>query len=125
MRSYIYNLGLKAFAIITRDKEVFTEGTTTGGDCTLGESFGVCCPTSFPGSLLFAPQEAREGRPWLGLVTCLLEKNYTQGGVLHLLVFVKIYCPLQKEASALLRAAHAKLIQLAMFFSKSSFCELL
>ena len=28
-------------------------------------------PTSFPGSLLFTPQEAREGRPWLGLVTCL------------------------------------------------------
>ena len=27
--------------------------------------------TSFPGSLLFTPQEAREGRPWLGLVTCL------------------------------------------------------
>ena len=26
--------------------------------------------TSFPGSLLFTPQEAREGRPWLGLVTC-------------------------------------------------------
>ena len=38
------------------------------------------------------------------------EKNYTQGGVLPLLVFVKIYCPLQKDASALLRAAHAKLI---------------
>ena len=31
--------------------------------------------TSFPGSLLFTPQEAREGRPWLGLVTCLPEKN--------------------------------------------------
>ena len=28
-------------------------------------------PSSFPGSLLFTPQEAREGRPWLGLVTCL------------------------------------------------------
>ena len=49
--------------------------------------------TSFPGSLLFTPQEAREGRPWLGLVTCLPEKNLTQGGVLRLLVFVKIYCP--------------------------------
>ena len=24
---------------------------------------------------LFTPQEAREGRPWLGLVTCLLQKN--------------------------------------------------
>ena len=31
----------------------------------------VLRPTSFPGSLLFTPQEAREERPWLGLVTCL------------------------------------------------------
>ena len=46
--------------------------------------------TSFPGSLLFTPHEVREGRPWLGLVTCLPEKNYTQGGVISLLVFVKI-----------------------------------
>ena len=80
-------------------------------------------PTSFPGSLLFTPQEAREGRPWLGLVTCLPEKNLTQGGVLRLLVFVKIYCPLQKEASTLLRAAHAKLVQLAMFFSSLHFAS--
>ena len=28
--------------------------------------------TSFPGSLLFPPPGAREERPWLGLVTCLL-----------------------------------------------------
>ena len=27
--------------------------------------------TSFPGSFLFTPQEAREERPWSGLVTCL------------------------------------------------------
>ena len=33
--------------------------------------FSFSRPTSFPGSLLFTPQEAREGRPWLGLVTCL------------------------------------------------------
>ena len=79
--------------------------------------------TSFPGFLLFTPQEAREGRPWLGLVTCLPEKNLTQGGVLRLPVFVKIYCPLQKEASTLLRAAHAKLVQLAMFFSSLHFAS--
>ena len=34
-------------------------------------SKGEDSSTSFPGSLLFTPQEAREGRPWLGLVTCL------------------------------------------------------
>ena len=34
--------------------------------------------TSFPGSLLFTPQEAREGRPWLGLVTCLLKYGRLQ-----------------------------------------------
>ena len=79
--------------------------------------------TSFPGFLLFTSQEAREGRPWLGLVTCLPEKNLTQGGVLRLLVFVKIYCPLQKEASTLLRAAHAKLVLMAMFFSSLHFAS--
>ena len=31
--------------------------------------------TSFAGSFLFTSQGAREGRPWLGLVTCLPEKN--------------------------------------------------
>ena len=35
-------------------------------------------PTSFPGSLLFTPQEAREGRPWLGLVTCLPKSGRLQ-----------------------------------------------
>ena len=45
----------------------------------------------------------------------------SQGGVLRLLVFVKIYCPLRKEAFALLPAVHAKLIQLAMFFSSLHF----
>ena len=44
MRSFIDNLGLKAFTIGTRDEEVFTEGATTGGDRTVGESFGACCP---------------------------------------------------------------------------------
>ena len=44
MRSYIDNLGLKAFAIGTRDEEVFTEGASTGRDRTVGKSFGVCCP---------------------------------------------------------------------------------
>ena len=34
--------------------------------------------TSFPGSLLFTPQEAREGRPWLGLVTCLPKSGRLQ-----------------------------------------------
>ena len=29
-------------------------------------------PLPFPGSLLFPPPGAREERPWLGLVTCLL-----------------------------------------------------
>ena len=40
-----------------------------------GKFDGRPSSTSFPGSLLFTPQEAREGRPWLGLVTCLPEKN--------------------------------------------------
>ena len=44
MRSYIDNLGLKAFTLGTRDEEVFNEGATIGGDRTVGESFGVCCP---------------------------------------------------------------------------------
>ena len=35
-------------------------------------------PTSFPGSLLFTPQEAREERPWLGLVTCLPKSGRLQ-----------------------------------------------
>ena len=38
------NLGLKAFAIGAGDKEVFPEDDTSVGDCTVGESFGVCCP---------------------------------------------------------------------------------
>ena len=80
-------------------------------------------PTSFQGSLLFTSQGAREGRPWLGLVMCLPEKNYSQGGVLHLLFFVKIYCPLRNKTSALLCEAHAKLIQLAMFFSSLHFAS--
>ena len=41
------NLGLKAFAIDTRDEEVFdtvTESATIGCDNPVGKSFGVCCP---------------------------------------------------------------------------------
>ena len=34
--------------------------------------------TSFPGSLLFTSQGAREGRPWLGLVTYLPESGRLQ-----------------------------------------------
>ena len=33
----IDNLGFKAFAIGTRDEEVFTEGATIGGDGMVGE----------------------------------------------------------------------------------------
>ena len=35
-------------------------------------------PASFPGSLLFMSQGAREERPWLGLVTCLPESGRLQ-----------------------------------------------
>ena len=38
------NLGLKAFAIVTGDEEVFAEGATLVDDRTVGECFGVCCP---------------------------------------------------------------------------------
>ena len=38
------NIGIKTFAIGTGDEEVIDEGATTGGDRTVGESFGFCCP---------------------------------------------------------------------------------
>ena len=38
------NLGLKAFAIGAQDEEVFADNDSSVGDCTVGESFGVCCP---------------------------------------------------------------------------------
>ena len=38
------NIGIKAFAIGTGDEEVIDEGATIGGDHTVGESFGFCCP---------------------------------------------------------------------------------
>ena len=38
------NIGIKTFAIGTGDEEVIDEGATTGGDSTVAESFGFCCP---------------------------------------------------------------------------------
>ena len=38
------NTDIKTFAISTGDEEVIDEGVTTDGDCTVGESFGFCCP---------------------------------------------------------------------------------
>ena len=38
------NLGIKVFAIGNGDKEVFTDDSSSVGDCTVSESFGVCCP---------------------------------------------------------------------------------
>ena len=38
------NTDIKTFAIGTGDEEVIDEGVTTGGDRTVGESFGFCCP---------------------------------------------------------------------------------
>ena len=38
------NIGIKTFAIGTRDEEAIDEGATIGGDRTVGESFGFCCP---------------------------------------------------------------------------------
>ena len=38
------NLGLKVFAIGAGDEEVFADDDSSVGDCTVGESFGVCCP---------------------------------------------------------------------------------
>ena len=38
------NIGIKTFAIGTGDEEVIDEGATTGGDRTVGGSFGFCCP---------------------------------------------------------------------------------
>ena len=38
------NIGIKTFAIGTGDEEAIDEGATTGGDRTVGESFGFCCP---------------------------------------------------------------------------------
>ena len=37
-------MGIKTFAIGTGDEEAIDEGATTGGDRTVGESFGFCCP---------------------------------------------------------------------------------
>ena len=36
--------GVKTFAIGTGEEEVIDEGATTGGDRTVCESFGFCCP---------------------------------------------------------------------------------
>ena len=38
------NIGIKTFAIGTGDEEVIDKGVTTGGDRTVGKSFGFCCP---------------------------------------------------------------------------------
>ena len=38
------NIGIKTFAIGTGDEEAIDEGATTGGDRTVDESFGFCCP---------------------------------------------------------------------------------
>ena len=48
------------------------------GDTSLVDQPGFTFSTSFPGSLLFTPQEAREGRPWLGLVTRLPKSGRLQ-----------------------------------------------
>ena len=56
------NMGIKAFAIVTGDEEVIDKGATIGGDRTVGESFGFCCPGVKPeffaestNALLFSP----------------------------------------------------------------------
>ena len=36
-------LGLKTFSLGSGGREVFTEGGTSVGDCTVGESLRVCC----------------------------------------------------------------------------------
>ena len=38
------NIGIKTFAIGTGDEEAIDEGATTGGDRTVRQSFGFCCP---------------------------------------------------------------------------------
>ena len=75
-----------------------------------------------PISFLHVPGSER-GETLVGAGHVSPREKLGPGRVLRLLVFVKIYCPLQKEASALLRAAHAKLIQLAIFFSGLHFAS--
>ena len=44
----LFNMGIKTFAIGTGDEEAIDEGATTGGDRTVAESFGFCCPGEEP-----------------------------------------------------------------------------
>ena len=73
------------------------------------------------------PRKRERGDPGWGWSRVSYRKIRPREGSFASKAFVKIYCPLQKEASALLRAAHAKLIQLAMFFSSlhfASYCNI-
>ena len=54
------NIGLKTFAIGTGEEEVIDEGATTGGDRTVGESFGFCCPGVEPGLVLIIKDKVEE-----------------------------------------------------------------
>ena len=48
---------------------------------------------------LSPPPRAREERPWLGLVTCLLDKSEHKGGVLKCQVFCRVVvCRFQNKA---------------------------
>ena len=44
MKDKVEELSNIGIAIGTGDEEVIDEGATTGGDRTVGESFGFCCP---------------------------------------------------------------------------------
>ena len=44
MKDKVEKLSNIGIAIGTGDEEVIDEGVTTGGDRTVGESFGFCCP---------------------------------------------------------------------------------
>ena len=62
-------------AFRTYSARVRGKAETFAATCTCGLAVDS---TSFPGSLLFTPQEAREGRPWLGMVTCLPKSGRLQ-----------------------------------------------
>ena len=44
MKDKVEELSNIGIAIGTGDEEVIDQGATTGGDRTVGESFGFCCP---------------------------------------------------------------------------------
>ena len=92
---------------------------------TYREQCSIKTPTLFPGPLVFPSPGAREERPWLGLVTCLPEKNKPERRVVCCPIFLAYYfCQIQIKAYSIrsLRKATAMFLSCLQFaICKSSY----